>query len=74
MDSNDRQMGFGGAWTETVIEKQDSSDAFSVIVTPQLYSKISSHSFTTRNTIQLKVLQLISLLDCIRDKAHLWGI
>lgn len=73
-DSNDRQMGFGGAWTETVIEKQDSSDAFSVIVTPQLYSKISSHSFTTRNMIQLKVLQLISLLDCIRDKAHLCGI
>ncbi|TWW71707.1 hypothetical protein D4764_16G0002040 [Takifugu flavidus] len=53
-DSNDRQMGFGGAWTERVIEKQDSGDAFSVIVTPQLYSKISGHSFTTRNTIQLK--------------------
>lgn len=61
-DSNDRQMGFGGAWTERVIEKQDSGDAFSVIVTPQLYSKISGHSFTTRNTIQLKVLQLISLM------------
>lgn len=73
-DSNDRQMGFGGAGTETAIEKQDSGDAFSVIVTPQLYSKISSHSFTTRNMIQLKVLQLISLLDCIRDKAHLRGI
>lgn len=58
MASNHSQMGFGGAWTEGKIEKQDSRGRLQSLVTAPLYSEILRRlcvNLTASHPLQLKV-------------------